>query len=143
MVISLAGLLIRRFSIDRVRYISAPSDFLMLVLILFIALSGLMLRFVTHTDVLAVKVFFQGLKYFNWQPLPADPILLMHLTSVAFLMIIFPISKLIHAPGLFFSPSRNQVDNAREHRHISPWAAALDKQGVDYLSEIKKEPNRD
>ena len=27
-------------------------------------------------------------------------------------MIIFPISKLLHAPGLFFSPTRNQADNA-------------------------------
>jgi hypothetical protein len=29
-------------------------------------------------------------------------------------MIIFPISKLLHAPGLFFSPTRNQTDNPRE-----------------------------
>jgi hypothetical protein len=42
-------------------------------------------------------------------------------------MIIFPISKLLHAPGLFFSPTRNQADNPREVRHISAWAAALDK----------------
>jgi len=34
------------------------------------------------------------------------------------LMIIFPFSKLLHAPGVFFSPSRNQVDNAREKRHV-------------------------
>ena len=38
----------------------------------------------------------------------------MHLRLVATLMIIFPISKLLHAPGLFFSPTRNQVDNPRE-----------------------------
>jgi hypothetical protein len=42
-------------------------------------------------------------------------------------MIIFPISKLLHAPGIFFSPSRNQADNPREHRHIANWAAALDR----------------
>ena len=46
---------------------------------------------------------------------------------VAGLMIVFPISKLLHAPGLFFSPTRNQADNAREVRHVSAWAAALDK----------------
>jgi len=33
-------------------------------------------------------------------------------------MIIFPFSKLLHAPGVFFSPGRNQVDNAREKRHV-------------------------
>jgi nitrate reductase gamma subunit len=53
--------------------------------------------------------------------------LLIHLALVALLMIIFPISKLLHAPGLFFSPTRNQPDNAREVRHIAAWAAALDK----------------
>jgi hypothetical protein len=42
-------------------------------------------------------------------------------------MIIFPISKLLHAPGVFFSPSRNQVDNPREKRHLAPWAAELEK----------------
>ena len=43
------------------------------------------------------------------------------------LMAVFPISKLLHAPGLFFSPSRNQVDNPRERRHLAPWAAALER----------------
>jgi nitrate reductase gamma subunit len=45
---------------------------------------------------------------------------------VALLMIVFPISKLLHAPGLFFSPTRNQTDNPREARHQAAWAAALD-----------------
>jgi len=36
------------------------------------------------------------------------------------------VSKLLHAPGVFFSPGRNQVDNPREKRHLAPWAAALD-----------------
>jgi hypothetical protein len=46
---------------------------------------------------------------------------------VALLMLIFPISKLLHAPGLFFSPTRNQSDNTREARHLAAWAAALEK----------------
>ena len=127
LVLSLVGLLARRFLIDRVRYISAPSDFLMLVLLIFIACSGLMMRYVNPTDIVMVKAFFVGLKTFNWQPLPADITLLLHLFAVAFLMLIFPISKLMHAPGVFFSPTRNQVDNSRERRHIAPWAAELEK----------------
>jgi hypothetical protein len=43
------------------------------------------------------------------------------------LMIVFPYSKLLHAPGLFFSPTRNQADNPREKRHIATWAKALDQ----------------
>lgn len=127
MVLALAGLWARRWLVDRVRYISTPSDHLMLALLLAIGLSGLAMRFLAHTDIVALKAFVLGLMRFNWQALPADPVLLLHLGLVAVLMLIFPISKLLHAPGLFFSPTRNQADNARENRHISSWAAALDK----------------
>ena len=127
MVAALGALWARRWLVDRVRYISTPSDHLMLALLLAIGLSGLGIRFVVHTDIVAVKGFILGLQRFDWQALPADPLLLAHLALVVLLMIIFPISKLLHAPGLFFSPTRNQADNAREVRHISAWAAALDK----------------
>lgn len=127
MVAALGGLWARRWLVDRVRYISTPSDHLMLALLIAIGLSGMAMRFVAHTDILAVKMFILGLMRFDWQPLPADPVLLVHLALVALLMIIFPISKLLHAPGLFFSPTRNQTDNAREARHISAWASALEK----------------
>jgi nitrate reductase gamma subunit len=127
LVIGLAGLWARRLFVDRVRYISTPSDHLHLALLLAIGLSGLMMRFVERTDIVAVKAFMLGLMRFDIQPLPADPVLLVHLALVAFLMIVFPISKLLHAPGLFFSPTRIQADNPREARHLAPWAAALDK----------------
>lgn len=132
MIIGLAGLWARRILVDRVRYISSPSDHLMLALLIGIGLSGMLMTFVTRADVTMVKGFFQGLMYFDWQPLPADPIVLLHLFLVAVLMIIFPISKLMHAPGVFFSPTRNQVDNPRERRHIAPWALELEKQGKLY-----------
>lgn len=127
MVAGLAGLFARRLLVDRVRYISTPSDYLMLALLLLIGSSGLAMKFVSHTDIVAVKAFMLGLVYFEWQPLPADPALLIHLALVALLMAIFPISKLLHAPGVFFSPTRNQVDNPREKRHLAPWAAELEK----------------
>jgi nitrate reductase gamma subunit len=124
MVAGLLGLWARRFLVPRVRYISAPSDHLMLALIVGIGVSGLAMKYVAHTDIVALKSFFLGLIYFDWQPIPADPVLLLHLALVAILMIIFPVSKLLHAPGLFFSPSRNQVDDARERRHAPPLRAA-------------------
>lgn len=127
MVAGLAGLWARRFLVDRVRYISTPSDHLMLALLIAIGLTGLGMRFVSHTDIVAVKAFMLGLMRLDLQPLPADPVLLVHLGLVALLMLIFPISKLLHAPGLFFSPTRNQTDNPREARHVAAWAAALDK----------------
>jgi nitrate reductase gamma subunit len=128
MVVGLAGLWARRFLVDRVRYISAPSDHLILALLILIGCSGLLMSFVVHTDVVAVKSFFLGLLSFNLQPIPSDPLLLVHLLLVGGLMIIFPYSKLLHAPGLFFSPTRNQVDNPREQRHIARWARQLEQQ---------------
>lgn len=126
MLVGLAGLWVRRIAVERVRYISAPSDHLMLLLLIGIAATGLMMKYVSHTDIISLKAFILGLIYFDWQPIPADPVLLIHLGLVLVLMIIFPFSKLLHAPGVFFSPSRNQVDNPREKRHVAPWAAELD-----------------
>jgi nitrate reductase gamma subunit len=127
MVVGLAGLWARRFLVDRVRYITALSDHLLLALLIAIGVSGLLMRFVVHTDIVRVKEFFQGLYVGQVYTLPADPLLLLHLLLVALLMIIFPYSKLLHAPGLFFSPTRNQVDNPREQRHLAPWARRLEQ----------------
>ena len=91
-----------------------------------IAMSGIGMSFLVHTDIISVKAFFLGLMRFSPQALPNDPLLLVHLGLVAILMIIFPISKLLHAPGIFFSPTRNQTDSSRERRHIADWAKALE-----------------
>ena len=126
MVIGLLGLLGRRIFVDRVRYISSPSDYLMLLLILGIAVSGLMMNYVARTDIVQLKAFIMGLFLLDWQNLPTDAVLLIHLTLVLILSFVFPISKLLHAPGLFFAPTRYQVDNPREVRHLSPWGAELE-----------------
>jgi len=126
MVFGLAGLLARRIFVDRVRYISSPSDYLMLILIMGIAGTGLSIVYVAHTDIVQLKAFIMGLFYFNWQDLPGDTVLLAHLTMVLLLMLIFPFSKLLHVPGLFMSPTRYQLDNPREQRHLSPWGAELE-----------------
>ncbi len=129
MLAGLGGLWARRFLVDRVRYISSPSDHLMLALLVAIAASGLAMKYLVHTDIIALKAFFLGLMVFSWQELPADPALLVHLALVAALMIVFPISKLLHAPGVFFSPSFNQVDDARERRHAAGWSAQIGRAG--------------
>jgi len=127
MVAGLLGLWGRRLFVERIKYISTPSDHLILLLLIGIGASGLGMKFVAHTDIVEVKSFFLGLMSFNIHPLPGDPALLVHLTLVAILMIIFPISKLLHAPGVFFSPTRNMADNPRDKRHLAPWAAELEK----------------
>jgi len=99
----------------------------MLVLLLAIGASGLAMKYVFRTDVVAVKAFFLGLMRLDWQELPAEPVLYAHLLLVVMLMIVFPFSKLLHAPGVFFSPSRNMADDPREARHLAPWAADLER----------------
>lgn len=122
MIFGLAGLMARRILVDRVRYISAPSDHLMLALFLLIGLTGLAMKYIFHTDIVSLKLFFLGLMRFDLSPLPMDFLLAVHLLLIIGLMLIFPFSKLLHVPGLFFSPSRYQVDNSREKRHIAKWA---------------------
>ena len=126
MLAGLLGLWARRIFVERIRYISNPSDHLMLALLVAIGATGALTRFAAHTDVVAVKAYMLGLMRLQVGTLPADPILIAHLFFVVVLMIVFPISKLVHAPGVFFSPSRNQVDNPREVRHVAPWAAKLE-----------------
>ena len=92
LVIGLGGLWARRFLVDRVRYISTPSDHLHLALLLAIGLTGLGMRFVAPTDIVALKAFTLGLLRFDLQPLPTDPLLLLHLALVSLLMLVFPIS---------------------------------------------------
>ena len=128
MVLGLAGLWARRLLVDRVRYISTPSDHLMLVLLIAIGLSGLGMKYLVATDVVMVKAFFTGLYTFTIRPLPTDPLLFVHLGLVAMLMFIFPYSKLLHGPGLYFSPTRNQADDPRERRHLAAWAARMESE---------------
>ena len=123
MLAGLAGLWARRFLVERIRYISSPSDHLMLALLIAIGGSGLVMTFISHTDIVAVKSFVMGLMYFDPQAFPNSIVLAIHLLLVIVLMIVFPVSKLLHAPGLFFSPTRNQVDNPREKRHVDGWTA--------------------
>ena len=113
MIIGLSGLLLRRFVVDRIRYISAPSDYLMLIMLITIGLSGLLMQLFFRIDIIEVQNYFVGLTGFRIESLPTSALLILHLLLVSLLMMIFPFSKLLHAPGIFFSPTLNQVDNAR------------------------------
>ena len=123
MMLGLAGLLIRRIVVDRVRYISSPSDYLMLLMLLLIGLSGLIMQLLVRPDIVEIQGFFVGLLNFQLFDLSLSTPLVIHLAMVAVLLIIFPFSKLLHAPGVFFSPTRNQADNPREKRHAPSWVS--------------------
>lgn len=111
-VAGLAVLLLRRLTIDRLRYISAPSDYLHLVLLICIGLSGTLLKRVWPTGLYDVGEFLRGAMTLNWMPLPAHAGLIVHLVLVLVLLSVFPVSKLIHGAGIVFSPTFNQRDRS-------------------------------
>ncbi len=122
--IAVIGLLARRAWVERTRYISYAADYAILLLLLGIGGSGVLMKYVWEPDVDAVHHFVFGLNPghpFAQAPL-GDPLFLVHFSLVMTLMMVFPFSKLLHAGGIFFSPTRNQPDNPREVRHVTPWA---------------------
>lgn len=122
MVGALGFLLVRRYWVARTRVISAPSDYLMVMLLMGIGISGLLMDYVIRPDIVAIKTAMVGWITLQGFETPADPIFLLHFGLVLLLLLIFPFSKLMHAGGIFFSPSRNQVDNPREKKHVNPWS---------------------
>ncbi|MCP3673657.1 MAG: nitrate reductase, partial [Gammaproteobacteria bacterium] len=70
MLFGLLALWVRRLVHERTRYISNLSDHLMLMLLIAITLSGLAMKYVTHTDIIALKEFLLGLMIFDWKTLP-------------------------------------------------------------------------
>ena len=116
MIAGLCGLWARRLLVDRVRYISAPSDHLMLALLLGIGLSGMTLDGLSAMEREQLRQFAAGLVGFGFEPMPERWNVAAHLLGVAVLLGCFAFSKLLHAPGVFFSPTRNQADDVRERR---------------------------
>lgn len=110
LMFGLGVLLLRRILVDRLRYISAPSDYLHLLLLLFIAGSGAALKRLWPVELHAVAEFLRGALSFDWQVLPAHAGLWLHLSAVLVLIAVFPISKLLHGAGVLLSPTFNQRD---------------------------------
>ncbi|MDM8535682.1 sulfate reduction electron transfer complex DsrMKJOP subunit DsrM [Desulfobacterales bacterium HSG17] len=112
----------RRLYLAQVRYISLAQDFFPLFLIMGIALTGLLMRYFTKTDIVSVKAFTMSL--INFAPViqeGAGSIFYIHIFLVSVLLAYFPYSKLMHAGGIFMSPTRNQKTNTRAVRHVNPW----------------------
>lgn len=115
-------LFLRRWYIPQIRYISLPADYFPLFLIIAIATTGVLMRYFTKTDVVAVKTFLIGLMTFKPElPEKLDTIFYIHLFLVSTLLAYFPFSKLMHLGGIFMSPTRNMANNNRVKRHVNPW----------------------
>jgi nitrate reductase gamma subunit len=122
LVVAVAYLLARRLTNPMLRYISLASDYFPLLLLLAIGISGILMRYFYKVDVVTVKELTLGLVTLHPRvPAGIAPIFFVHLFLVSVFLAYFPFSKLMHAPGVFLSPSRNLPTDTRAVRHVNPW----------------------
>jgi nitrate reductase gamma subunit len=121
-VIALFYLLARRIFNPQVKYISLVADYFALFLIITVVLTGIWMRYIDKVNIVEVKSLAMSLLSFNpVVPEGIGSIFYIHLFFVCILIMYFPYSKLMHMAGVFFSPTRNLVNNNRIKRHINPW----------------------
>ena len=122
LLIALGYLFMRRIIYPQVRTISLPSDYFVLLIIAGIALSGVLMRLIFKGDLVQVKEWVMAM--LSLRPMPPKGVNLLfyiHLFFVSFLMAYFPLSKLMHMPGIFLSPTKNLKNTSRNDRHLNPW----------------------
>ncbi|MFH0789646.1 MAG: sulfate reduction electron transfer complex DsrMKJOP subunit DsrM [Pseudomonadota bacterium] len=115
-------LFLRRVYIPTVRYISLPTDYFPLLLIIAIATTGILMRYLIKVDIVSAKQLIMGLVTFHpVLPQGVGVLFYMHFFLVCCLLAYFPFSKLVHLGGVFLSPTRIMANNNRMVRHINPW----------------------
>jgi nitrate reductase gamma subunit len=115
-------LFLRRIYLPQVRYISLPTDYFPLFLVLAIATTGILMRYLLKLDIVGVKELIMGLVSFHPTiPKGIGVLFYIHFFLVSVLFAYFPFSKLVHLGGVFLSPTRNLANNNRMVRHVNPW----------------------
>ena len=123
---ALAYLLARRLRDPLLRYVTLPADYLALGMLSAITGSGLVLRYLVRTDVVAARHFALSLAAWAPAPLAAPGVwLTAHLAAVACLLAILPFTKMVHGLGVWLSPTRKQANDSRRRRHVNPWNAPV------------------
>jgi nitrate reductase gamma subunit len=127
LLLATAYLFLRRVAVPQLRYISLAADYFPLFLIIGLATSGILMRYFIRVDITSVKELIVGLTnfslLFNPSAIPKGigVIFFIHLFLLSVLIAYFPWSKLMHAGGVFLSPTRNLPNDNRARRHINPW----------------------
>jgi nitrate reductase gamma subunit len=124
--VSVLYLFMRRAAVSRLRYISLIQDYMPLLLLIFTAGSGILMRHIYKVDLLKVKELATGWTAFSAAlPEGIGLIFFVHLFFVCTLLFWFPLSKLMHMGGIFLSPARNLANSNRAVRHVNPWNAPV------------------
>lgn len=140
---ALSYLLVRRIINPELKYISILGDYFVVLLIISIAMSGIIVAYYKLVSVVAVKAWALNLAAFNIVAPDFHWFFYVHLLLVSTLLAYFPFSKLMHAPGVFFSPTRNQVNDPRTRRHINPWNYPVIPESFEEYREKYKEALKD
>ena len=102
-LVAVVGLLVRRVALRRVREISKPGDYVSLLLILAVVVTGNVVRFQGQLDVAVVRDYFRDLATFHFARPPMNGWFLLHLLFAQLLILYMPFSKMLHFGGVFFT----------------------------------------
>lgn len=121
-VISLTYLFLRRIVYPQMRYLSLFADYFAILLIFGVVVSGIFMRVFFRVDIAGVKKLAMSLITFH--PTIPDGIgwhFYLHLFFISALLAYIPFSKLMHAAGIFLSPTINLKNDSRMRRYVNPW----------------------
>lgn len=96
-------LTLRRLVIPSLRQVSNWEDYAVLVLLLGITVSGDIMRLKGGVDLGEVRMFVAELFKLRVVPVPDNLWFKVHLTLISLLLIWFPLGKLLHSCGIFFT----------------------------------------
>jgi nitrate reductase gamma subunit len=97
-MLGLVALLIRRLRMPA-RSLSVPGDYVLLILLLAIAVTGNYMRFLMHIDVDTYRAFFSNLFHLRFGVPVQNTTFVLHFLLVQAFLIYFPFSKLVHVIG--------------------------------------------
>ncbi len=100
MILVLLG---RRLFTGRVREISLKGDYIALILIIIVLLTGDAMRFVAHVDLSLTREYFLSLVTFSAVSIPENSWFIAHYLFAQILIMYMPFSKLLHFGGIFFT----------------------------------------
>jgi len=112
--IALAYIFTVKFLIERKKYFSTY-NFLLLVLILVISISGLLMKTIYHPDIVSVKTFVMGIVTFGFAAVPGSALFIFHFILVLALILNLPTH--IFAAPLVLIGARQREDNLNQVIH--------------------------
>jgi [DsrC]-trisulfide reductase subunit M len=112
--VSLVSILIVKFRIEKKMYVSSY-NFLLLVLIFVLSVSGLLMKTIFHPDIVSVKTFTMGIVIFAFAAVPASALFIFHF--IVFLALIVNLPTHIFAAPLSLISAREREENMNQVIH--------------------------